>query len=282
MSWKHQVSKELAEKVVEILHNITKNNVNFMGEGGEIIATVQKHRLGTIHEGAKKIMDGRADFVAITVEQAKEMEGVLPGFNGPIDLDGGRIGCIGMTGDPVQVEPLQKLAAIIVTEEIKKDRENRKKQEVIDKVAASIDEISATVEEISASAQEIAGTSQSMEAYAQKVETQLENINEILALISGIVEHTNLLGLNAAIEAAHAGEHGRGFSIVAKEVRKLSKDSAESLKNIEGVLNSIKAVTLNITDGIRQNASSTGEQASALQNIETKIIDIQDEVKKLV
>lgn len=281
MSWKHRVSKELAEKVVHMLHNITGSNVNFMGEGGEIIATVQKHRLGTIHEGARNIMEGKADFVAITPEQAQSMEGVLPGFNGPIELDGKRIGCIGMTGDPAAVEPLQKLAAIIVTEEIRKEAANNERQRIIEKVAGQIDNASATVQEIAAGAQEIAGTSQTMEASARKVEEQINNINEVLELVNNIVDQTNLLGLNAAIEAARAGEYGRGFSIVAQEVRKLSRDSASSLKNINEVLNQIKASILNITNGVSQNAVTTSEQAAALQHIETSIIEIQDEIRKL-
>ena len=121
MSWVHQVPKDVAEKVVQIIHEVTGNNVQFMGEGGEIIASTQPHRIGTIHEGARKVMAGELDYAAITEEMAKEMTGVLPGYTGPIVLDGKRIACIGITGDPQLVASLQKMAGIIVTDMIKKN-----------------------------------------------------------------------------------------------------------------------------------------------------------------
>lgn len=282
MESRYRVSKELAERIVKILHDITGNNVNFMGENGEIIATNQIHRLGSIHEGAKKIMKGEVDYLAITEEQAKKMQGVLPGYNGPIEMDGQRIGCIGITGDPVKVEPLQKLAAIIVTEEIRKEMNRKKEQEVINKIAYKIENASAAIKQISFGAEEIATTSQSMKDIAKIAEDKIRDINKVLDIIKHIVDQTNMLGLNAAIEAARAGECGRGFSIVAREVQKLSKDSLDSLKNINTVMNEIKNSILIITKGVIQNAETTKKQALALEQIETSILDIQNEVKKLI
>jgi sugar diacid utilization regulator len=120
LAWNHQVPKELAERVVQIIYEVTGSNVNLMGQGGEIIATKQPERLGTIHAGAQKIMNGQAEEVAITVADASQLQGVKPGYNGVILFDGKRIGCIGISGDPEQVRPLQKMAAIIIAEELKK------------------------------------------------------------------------------------------------------------------------------------------------------------------
>lgn len=80
MEWKHKVPKELADRIVKLIHNITKTNTNFIGEDGEIIATMQPERLGTIHESARKIMLGEIDFSSITVEEAAKLNGVKPGY----------------------------------------------------------------------------------------------------------------------------------------------------------------------------------------------------------
>jgi sugar diacid utilization regulator len=126
---------KLANKMVQILHEVTGNHVQFMGKNGVIIASTQEVRIGTIHDGAKKVMAGEIEFAAITDADAQKIEGVLPGYTGPIKFNGERIACIGITGNPEIVKPLQQLAAIIVTEEIKKDIENKMREELIEKIS---------------------------------------------------------------------------------------------------------------------------------------------------
>ncbi|OCL26584.1 hypothetical protein U472_11395 [Orenia metallireducens] len=282
MSWNHRVTEEQAKNIVDILHKVTGNNVNFMGAGGKIIATKQPERLGTIHESAKRIMEGEVDYVAVTAEEANNIEGVLPGYNGPIELDGKRIGCIGITGEPSKVKPLQELAAIIVTEEIKKDFANRRKEELNKEIAMQIEDISVAIQEIVEGSEEIASNSSYMEEMSQKIRSQIEEINNILRLVTDIVKRTRLLGLNASIEAAKAGEEGRGFAIVAEEVRNLSSNSANSVKKIEEELFKIKDLIANISDSIYQNSDTTKKEAETLQYIKDNIINIERKVVELI
>ena len=96
-----------------------------------------------------------------------------------------------------------------------------------------------------------------------------KNTDEILGLIKGIASQTNLLGLNASIEAARAGEMGRGFSVVAEEIRKLSITSKESIDKIDDIIkkisSSVEVIDKNITSAndISQNQSAALEQISA-------------------
>jgi methyl-accepting chemotaxis protein len=71
-------------------------------------------------------------------------------------------------------------------------------------------------------------------------------VDEILSMIGDISEHTNLLALNASIEAARAGEAGRGFSVVAEEVRTLAEHSRESLSDVSAIVNEFKEKTLQV------------------------------------
>ena len=97
------------------------------------------------------------------------------------------------------------------------------------------DAIAKTTQSLAAITKEQARLSEELTQLSEEA----ENVNQVLSVISGIADQTNLLALNAAIEAARAGEHGRGFAVVADEVRQLANRTQDSLNQTSSIITSI-------------------------------------------
>lgn len=91
-------------------------------------------------------------------------------------------------------------------------------------------------------------------------------IREIVELIDGISMQTNLLALNASIEAARAGEAGRGFSVVAEEIRQLAEDSSEATQNIEILIENVEEVIQDVVEDTEKNVGQINESTILVDN----------------
>ncbi|CUB02610.1 methyl-accepting chemotaxis protein [Marinomonas fungiae] len=167
------------------------------------------------------------------------------------------------------------------------------------------------------SIQQLANDVSSVSEVIQRVSQDAENINSILKTISDIAEQTNLLALNAAIEAARAGEQGRGFAVVADEVRVLSQRTYSSIEEIQKMIENlqhsssnavtqiqrsheqaersvqdihtaresfeeIKRLITSISDRATQIASATEEQTSVTKGISENTTEVDDGAREMV
>ncbi|NMZ43480.1 methyl-accepting chemotaxis protein [Pseudomonas oryzihabitans] len=124
-----------------------------------------------------------------------------------------------------------------------------------------LDKVTRTVQSIEALAQNVASTSEQIQALSSRA----QDINAVVEVIRGIAEQTNLLALNAAIEAARAGEQGRGFAVVADEVRALAHRTQQSTREIEQMIGAIQSDSSLAVKAMAESQQLAGESTSVAQ-----------------
>jgi methyl-accepting chemotaxis protein len=138
--------------------------------------------------------------------------------------------------------------------------------------------IGRVVEEVTNIAQAVQASSSAIEELGK----QSEQIRSIVKVINDVAEQTNLLALNAAIEAARAGEQGRGFAVVADEVRKLAERTAESTKEITNMVEAISAGTSQAVKSMQQGVVKVESGVNLAQEAGMAITSIDEHTQRVV
>ncbi len=153
--------------------------------------------------------------------------------------------------------------------------------EVSESLTAIVQETAASLEEITKSASDLAERIVDVSSHMKEVSYGTNQIGQISKVVKGISDQSNLLGLNAAIEAARAGDAGRGFSVVADEIRKLATNSKENVSQIDDITKGIREAIDNLNNAFEGISDFADLQVASIQQITEIVQDIGKNARKL-
>ncbi|MDT3425366.1 hypothetical protein J2Z22_000882 [Paenibacillus forsythiae] len=164
--------------------------------------------------------------------------------------------------------PIMKGDEVIgVMASLTSNNRNIRLQEGAQELSSLVEEMTATSEEVARSAMATTERLEQLAGHSLSMLDEIENSFQILTSVKHIADQSHLLGLNAAIEAARAGELGRGFGVVATEIRKLGAASGDLANNIHEQLEAMKQSIMQINQSVQDIREFAQHQALSMQEL---------------
>ncbi|MBE7681966.1 MULTISPECIES: methyl-accepting chemotaxis protein [Paenibacillus] len=238
----------------------------------KVLYAVANERFNLGFEKGEPLLDDYKNFTALTNGREPSLTKLPPEVYG-IELD--------ILNIPIFDDNNEVVAIFCISY----DQSNQNQLEAIIQENQSINSnLVEMVQHVAAHAEELQATSEQILENTRLAVQNSAEINKVAGFIREVSEQTNLLGLNAAIEAARVGEAGAGFGVVASEVRKLSVDAKQATTDIDASLKDVQQVIKQMEVEVSQIAASSQEQAtlvSSFTDVIEKLNETGDRMKML-
>ncbi|GHV71615.1 hypothetical protein AGMMS49928_24220 [Spirochaetia bacterium] len=280
-------------KVTEILKSISEGD----GDLTTRIAIRKMDEIGTMASYFNQTLDKIKDMIVLVKGEAARLGSIGTDLASNMTETATAINQITANIQSIKGQAISQSASVTETSATMEQVSNNinKLNEHVEEQTASVSRSSSAIEEMLANIQSVTGTLiknaenvreltaasevgrsglQGVSADIREIARESEGLLEINSVIKNIASQTNLLSMNAAIEAAHAGEAGRGFAVVADEIRKLAENSSGQSKIISGVLKKIKEAIDKIT-------KSTNSVLDKFQAIDGSVRTVSDQEENI-